>query len=76
MPNCNSCGGHVTKQFVRVFGNNEDEVYGCGNCMATVDLINGDGTERGREDEANAGDGVTVSAPQSMAVQQSDFGRN
>ena len=31
-PRCQNCGGHVTPQFVRVFGDNDDTVHACPNC--------------------------------------------
>lgn len=32
MPNCPNCGGHVTRQFLRVFGRNGDEIERCPHC--------------------------------------------
>jgi hypothetical protein len=39
---CSRCGGHVTEQFARVFGNNDDEVEGCTDCTPASDLMDGD----------------------------------
>lgn len=33
MPKCNRCETHVTTDFTRVFGDNDDEVYGCQHCL-------------------------------------------
>ena len=41
MPECQSCGGFVTERFARVFGNNQDEVHGCLDCMSNTDVKNG-----------------------------------
>jgi hypothetical protein len=35
---CNNCGSFVTPQFARVFGDNDDEVYGCLNCQTAREL--------------------------------------
>jgi len=32
MSNCNTCGGFVSPDFVRVFGSNENELFACPNC--------------------------------------------
>lgn len=29
---CLNCGGHVTEQYRRVFGDNDDQVHACPNC--------------------------------------------
>lgn len=34
MPNCNGCDGHVTEQYVKVFGNRDNEVEECINCAS------------------------------------------
>lgn len=44
MPTCNNCGGFVSAEFTRVFGNNEDEVYGCVSCRNTTELNDGAAT--------------------------------
>ena len=41
MPECNRCGTFVTSQFTRVFGDNEDEVYGCFDCLPMKELADG-----------------------------------
>lgn len=33
MPHCDNCGGFVTRNFVRVFGDNTDSVQGCMECV-------------------------------------------
>lgn len=38
---CNNCGEFVTRQFVRVFGDNAGEVYGCLSCGTARDLRDG-----------------------------------
>lgn len=35
MPECTTCGGHVTHEYVRVFGDNEDSIDSCRNCRAS-----------------------------------------
>jgi hypothetical protein len=30
---CYNCGAFVTQDFARVFGNNDNEVFGCLDCM-------------------------------------------
>ena len=32
---CQNCGGHVTANFLRVFGDNSDVVHGCVNCTTS-----------------------------------------
>lgn len=32
MPHCRNCDSHVTVQFARVFGNNQDAVHRCIDC--------------------------------------------
>ena len=32
MPHCENCGAFVTRNFVRVFGDNQDNVQGCMEC--------------------------------------------
>lgn len=38
MPSCRNCGAHVTDQFARVFGDNEDIVHTCMGCGTTSKL--------------------------------------
>lgn len=37
MPECSECGGHVTSDFVRVFGI-DGEIHGCPNCTANAQV--------------------------------------
>ncbi|WP_436935593.1 DUF7563 family protein [Halovenus marina] len=41
MPECKSCGAFVTTRFIRVFGNNQDDVYGCHDCLSNTELASG-----------------------------------
>lgn len=45
MHECKQCGSFVTADFVRVFGNNSDQVFGCPDCMTYADLIEGEGSK-------------------------------
>lgn len=36
MPECTTCGTHVTHEYVRVFGDNENSVNSCRNCQASA----------------------------------------
>lgn len=47
MPECNRCGSFVTPRFTRVFGNNEDTVYGCRDCLPVSALIAGGASRDG-----------------------------
>lgn len=38
MPQCLTCGDHVTVQFARVFGDNEDTVHSCMGCAPNAEL--------------------------------------
>ncbi|MFB6120544.1 MAG: hypothetical protein ABEJ68_05440 [Halobacteriaceae archaeon] len=38
MTDCNRCGAFVTARFARVFGDNDDEVWGCPNCSTLAEL--------------------------------------
>ncbi|MFH5799071.1 hypothetical protein [Haladaptatus sp. DYF46] len=38
---CRSCGSFVTRDFARVFGNNENEVFGCLECMTATEVKKG-----------------------------------
>ncbi|MGA9402367.1 DUF7563 family protein [Haladaptatus sp.] len=38
---CRNCGSFVTPDFARVFGNNDDEVFGCLDCMSATAVKNG-----------------------------------
>lgn len=47
MPRCTKCGTHVTVQFARVFGDNENTVRGCMACVPNAELGGGtDATDR------------------------------
>jgi hypothetical protein len=41
MYTCNNCGEFVTRGFVRVFGDDDDRVFGCPDCMNMRDVMNG-----------------------------------
>jgi hypothetical protein len=41
MPHCNNCDAFVTRDFARVFGENDDEVYGCLDCVGATGVKNG-----------------------------------
>ena len=38
MPECLTCGNHVTERFARVFGDNKDVVRRCIGCSRAADL--------------------------------------
>ncbi|MFB6068426.1 MAG: hypothetical protein ABEJ90_00685 [Halobacterium sp.] len=38
MPRCHNCGSHVTVQFARVFGDNDDSVHNCIDCATNAEL--------------------------------------
>lgn len=38
---CLGCGAFVSARFIRVFGDNDDHVYGCHECMSTQELFDG-----------------------------------
>lgn len=44
---CQNCGAFVSARFARVFGDNDDRVYGCRECMTTTELFAG-GPAQGR----------------------------
>jgi hypothetical protein len=44
MPRCRNCENHVTEQFARVFGDNEDEVHNCIDCTSNAELYDGAGS--------------------------------
>lgn len=41
MQTCNSCGGFVTPDFVRVFGTTEGELFACPECASNAALYAG-----------------------------------
>jgi len=42
MPECASCGGHVTPDFVRVFGDADGDVHGCPACSTKAAILDGE----------------------------------
>lgn len=38
MPACNGCGGHVSERYCAVFGDQDDVVHACHNCLTHVDV--------------------------------------
>lgn len=42
---CRNCGAYVSRGFARVFGNNDDVVYGCLECRTMRDLREGGGIQ-------------------------------
>lgn len=38
MPTCRNCGEHVTAQFAKVFGDNQDTVSKCIQCVPNASL--------------------------------------
>jgi DNA-directed RNA polymerase subunit RPC12/RpoP len=38
---CQGCGSKVSRRFCRVFGDNQDFVYGCPRCTSMRDLAQG-----------------------------------
>ncbi len=49
---CRNCGSFVTPQFTRVFGNNQNVVFGCFECMTATDVKRGSANDP--EDAARA----------------------
>jgi hypothetical protein len=47
MQRCNLCDAFVTPRFARVFGDNEDDVYGCYSCMTVSELADGEASRDG-----------------------------
>lgn len=43
MNECKNCGEYVTSDFVRVFGTDENVVYGCPACSNMRELMSGFG---------------------------------
>ena len=41
MPSCLNCDAHVTEQFARVLGDNEDDVHACPECTTQTDIYRG-----------------------------------
>lgn len=46
---CRGCGGHVTAQFARVFGDNDHRVFSCPECSTGVELYEGEAATRKKE---------------------------
>lgn len=42
MPTCTNCGEFITPDFVRVFGDNENQVQGCPACLTATDICDGE----------------------------------
>lgn len=40
-PTCTACGAAVTRDFARVFGDNDDVVHGCPSCMTFTQIQRG-----------------------------------
>jgi len=40
-PHCNVCGSAVSHRFTKIFGDNQDEVYGCLDCSTKRVLHSG-----------------------------------
>ena len=41
MPKCNSCEGHVSEAFARVYAGNDGELQACPNCATQSELQDG-----------------------------------
>lgn len=41
MYQCNNCGGFVTRDFARVFGDNGNAVHGCPDCTDMTGVMAG-----------------------------------
>lgn len=54
MPRCRNCDSHVTEQFARVFGDNQDHVHNCIDCASNRDLYDGAGSAETEWTEATA----------------------
>lgn len=42
---CRNCGAFVTERFAAVFGDNDDRIFGCRECMTVSELKEGDASE-------------------------------
>lgn len=38
---CQRCGAQVSRKFARVFGDNDDTVHACTNCVPDSAILNG-----------------------------------
>ncbi|MFC3476466.1 DUF7563 family protein [Halobacterium litoreum] len=54
MPRCRNCDSHVTLQFARVFGDNEDRVHSCIDCVPNAELDDGAASVSDEPPEAGA----------------------
>lgn len=43
---CRNCGGFVTRDFARVFGDNQNSVHGCLECIDGTAVKNGHAVDR------------------------------
>lgn len=50
MQQCHNCGEHVSEQFARVFGDNDDEVFACTDCAGLRELSDGDASGAGERE--------------------------
>jgi len=55
MNECTTCGAPVSARFARVYGDNQDDVYGCPSCMRRQDLNEGGAAQRRTERAGDAG---------------------
>ena len=44
---CRGCGSHISTNFARVLGDNDDQAWRCPNCSHRGELSDGAATERG-----------------------------
>ncbi|WP_456071295.1 DUF7563 family protein [Haladaptatus caseinilyticus] len=49
---CRNCGSFVTPQFTRVFGNNQNQIFGCFECMTATDVKQGNANNPKEADRA------------------------
>ena len=42
---CRNCGSFVSRRFALVFGDNDNTVYGCHECMSATELYNGESVQ-------------------------------
>lgn len=57
---CRNCGSFVTPDFARVFGNNDDEVFGCLECMTATDVKSGEARAESVEGSTPGGGRGTI----------------
>ena len=46
MPSCNNCDSFKTKQYVRVFGDDDNELHRCHDCSIYGEMLHGVGAGR------------------------------